>query len=190
MTREHGTIHGRFQPFHQAHLHMARLAFQHCDELTVGITNPDPERLREETEENHRHRPEHNPFTYWERYRIIKSSLLEDGFAPRSFNICPFDINHMERGLWRHYMPQQATWFLRVKGEWGATKKKRLESHGLTVETLPYEQYTQISGTKIRKQMAAGEDWTRDLPPGAVDVLRELDPAERIKRIRREGAED
>lgn len=184
MSIKHGTIHGRFQPFHQAHLHMARLAFEQCDELTVGITNPDPNRLREEEEEPHRHRPEHNPFTYWERYRIIKTSLLMDGFEPGRFNISPFDINHMEHGLWKHYMPEDAVWFLRVKAEWGEKKKERLESHGLTVRTLPYERYTDISGTEIREKMANGGDWTAELPPGAVKVLREMEPRDRINRIR------
>jgi len=41
-------IHGRFQPFHNGHLEYLRGAASRCDEIFVGITNPDPERIRPE----------------------------------------------------------------------------------------------------------------------------------------------
>ena len=43
MTRvARGMIHGRFQPFHLGHLEYLRGAAERCDEVFVGITNPDP----------------------------------------------------------------------------------------------------------------------------------------------------
>ena len=41
-------IHGRFQPFHNGHLEYLRGAAECCDELFVGITNPDPARVKPE----------------------------------------------------------------------------------------------------------------------------------------------
>ncbi|TMK95420.1 MAG: hypothetical protein E6G42_02925 [Actinobacteria bacterium] len=41
-------VHGRFQPFHNGHLEYLRGAAARCDELFVGITNPDPRRIKEE----------------------------------------------------------------------------------------------------------------------------------------------
>ena len=41
-------IHGRFQPFHNGHLDYLRGALARCDELFVGITNPDPRHARPE----------------------------------------------------------------------------------------------------------------------------------------------
>ena len=41
-------IHGRFQPFHNGHLEYLRGAAAQSGEVFVGITNPDPQRIREE----------------------------------------------------------------------------------------------------------------------------------------------
>ena len=43
-----GMIHGRFQPFHNGHLEYLRGAAARSDEVFVGITNPDPSRVKEE----------------------------------------------------------------------------------------------------------------------------------------------
>lgn len=174
-TVDHGTIHGRFQPFHRGHLRMARLALDRCEELTVGLTNPDPDRVAEETSDRHRHRPENNPMTFWERYRLVRGVFLEDGVPAARFTIVPFDVNHMDSTRWDHYMPRTARWFLRVKGEWGEEKVRRLERHGLTVERLPFDRYTDVSGTDIRRSIVSGdEDWTDWVPPPGVKLLRSM----------------
>jgi len=64
-------IHGRFQPFHNGHLEYLRGAAASCDELFVGITNPDPWRVKEEPSDPLRHLPESNPFTYVERLLMV-----------------------------------------------------------------------------------------------------------------------
>jgi cytidyltransferase-like protein len=48
-------IHGRFQPFHRGHLEYMRGASERCDELWVGITNPDPARVKPEASDPARH---------------------------------------------------------------------------------------------------------------------------------------
>jgi cytidyltransferase-like protein len=49
MTRvRRGMIHGRFQPFHLGHLEYLRGAAGRCDEIIVGITNPDYEGVGKE----------------------------------------------------------------------------------------------------------------------------------------------
>lgn len=179
---DHGTIHGRFQPFHRGHLRLARLALERCDELTVGLTNPDPGHVAEESSDRHRHRPENNPMTFWERYRLVREVLLEDGVPAGRFAVVPFDINGMDSTPWDHYMPRSARWFLRVKGEWGEAKVRRLEQHGLTVEPLPFDRYTDVSGTGIRRSIASGDDdWTKRVPPPGVQLLRSMGIPERIR---------
>lgn len=180
----HGTIHGRFHPFHRGHLRLARLARDRCDELTVGITNPDPSSRQKENEDPERHRPENNPMTFWERYRVIRAVLLEDGFDPFGLNIVPFDINHMDDEPWQHYMPPEAKWFIRVKGEWGEAKVQRLESHGLDVVRLPYDRYTEISGTDIRRAIGEGDwTWEDDVPSPVPRLLRSMGVVDRIQSL-------
>ena len=65
-------IHGRFQPFHNGHLEYLRGAAACSDDVFVGITNPDPRRIREESSDPLRHLPESNPFTYAERLLMIE----------------------------------------------------------------------------------------------------------------------
>jgi nicotinamide-nucleotide adenylyltransferase len=51
-------IHGRFQPFHNGHLEYLRGAAERSDEVFVGVTNPDPQRIKEEATDPLRHLPE------------------------------------------------------------------------------------------------------------------------------------
>ena len=48
LVNARGMIHGRFQPFHNGHLEYLRGAAERSEEVFVGITNPDPARIRPE----------------------------------------------------------------------------------------------------------------------------------------------
>ena len=72
-------IHGRFQPFHNGHLEYLRGAAERSDEVFVGITNPDPQRIKEEATDPLRHLPESNPFTYVERLLMIEAVAKDEG---------------------------------------------------------------------------------------------------------------
>ena len=72
-------IHGRFQPFHNGHLEYLRGAAAQSDEVFVGITNPDPQRIKEEPSDPLRHLPESNPFTYVERLLMIEAVAEDEG---------------------------------------------------------------------------------------------------------------
>ena len=74
-----GMIHGRFQPFHNGHLEYLRGAAERSDEVFVGITNPDPQRIKEEATDPLRHLPESNPFTYVERLLMIEAVAKDEG---------------------------------------------------------------------------------------------------------------
>ncbi len=74
-----GMIHGRFQPFHNGHLAYLRGAAARCDEVFVGITNPDPSRIKPEASDPLRHLPESNPYTYVERLLMVEAAALDAG---------------------------------------------------------------------------------------------------------------
>jgi nicotinamide-nucleotide adenylyltransferase len=54
-------IHGRFQPFHNGHLEYLRGAAERSDEVWIGITNPDRERIKPEASDPLRHLPDSTP---------------------------------------------------------------------------------------------------------------------------------
>ena len=98
-----GMIHGRFQPFHNGHLEYLRGAAARCDEVFVGITNPDPERIKPEPADPLRHLPESNPYTYVERLLMVKAAARDAGIAPQRLHVTPFPVNEPE--LWPPYVP-------------------------------------------------------------------------------------
>ena len=165
-----GMIHGRFQPFHNGHLEYLRGAAARCDELFVGITNPDPRRIKEEPSDPLRHLPESNPFTYVERLLMIEAVAADEGIHA---HVIPFPVNEPE--LWPAYLPAGVTQYLRLFSDWGGTKLERLRAAGYEVVVLDEGAEKEISGADVRAAMRDGEAWESLVPPGVARVIRSLD---------------
>jgi nicotinamide-nucleotide adenylyltransferase len=163
-------IHGRFQPFHNGHLEYLRGAAARCDELFVGITNPDPRRIKEEPSDPLRHLPESNPFTYVERLLMI-AAVAADERVPA--HVIPFPVNEPE--LWPAYVPDGVTQYLRLFSDWGGTKLERMREAGYEVVVLDEGAEKGISGADVRAAMRAGDGWEELVPPGVARVIRSLD---------------
>ena len=110
-------IHGRFQPFHNGHLEYLRGAADRSDEVWIGITNPDPERIKPEASDPLRHLPESNPFSYAERLLMVKAAAADLGLEPAAVHVVPFPVNEPE--LWPAYVPEGVTQYLRLFSAWG-----------------------------------------------------------------------
>ncbi|MBA3734476.1 MAG: adenylyltransferase/cytidyltransferase family protein [Actinobacteria bacterium] len=162
-------IHGRFQPFHNGHLEYLRGAAERSDEVFVGITNPDPQRIKEEPTDPLRHLPESNPFTYVERLLMIEAVAQDEGIHA---HVIPFPVNEPE--LWNAYVPPRLTQYLRLFSEWGGTKLERLREAGYEVVILDQGMEKQISGTDVRAALRSGGEWEALVPGGVVRVIRSL----------------
>ena len=162
-----GMVHGRFQPFHLGHLAYLLGAAGRCDELYVGITNPDPERVRPDPLDAARHLPESNPYTYAERQLMIKAAALEAGLDLARVHVIPFPVNEPE--LWPAYVPAGVTHYIRLFSPWGDGKRERLEAAGYEVVVLDEGVAKDVSGADVRAALAAGAAtaW-RALVPGSV----------------------
>src|SRR5438046_7308476 len=160
-------IHGRFQPFHTGHLEYLRGAAARSDHVFVGITNPDPRRIREEPSDPLRHLPESNPFTYVERLLMI-SAVAEDEGIP--VHVIPFPVN--EPDLWPAYVPPAVTQYLRLFSEWGGAKLDRLREAGYEVVVLDEGAEKEISGRDVREALQSGADWESLVPVGVARVIR------------------
>ena len=163
-------IHGRFQPFHNGHLEYLRGAAARSDELFVGITNPDPTRVKPEPSDPLRHLPESNPYTYAERLLMIEAVAADEGIDA---HVIPFPVNEPE--LWPAYVPPRVTQFLRLFSDWGGTKLERLRSAGYEVVVLDEGAEKEISGADVRAAMRAGDEWESLVPPGVARIIRALD---------------
>jgi cytidyltransferase-like protein len=165
-----GMIHGRFQPFHNGHLEYLRGAAARSDEVFVGITNPDPQRVKEEASDPLRHLPESNPFTYVERLLMVEAVAADEGIHA---HVIPFPVNEPE--LWAAYVPPGVTQYLRLFSEWGGTKLDRMRDAGYEVVVLDEGAEKQISGADVRAALRSGKDWEELVPPGVARVIRSLE---------------
>jgi cytidyltransferase-like protein len=163
-------IHGRFQPFHKGHLEYLKGAAEHCDEVWVGITNPDPTRIKPERSDPLRHLPESNPYSYAERLLMVKAAAQDAGIALERLHVIPFPVNEPE--LWSAYVPDDVTQFIRLFSDWGGTKLDRLREAGYDVVVLDEGADKEISGADVREAIRTGGDWESLVPPGVARVLR------------------
>jgi cytidyltransferase-like protein len=168
-----GMIHGRFQPFHKGHLEYLRGAAERCDEVFVGITNPDPTRVKPETSDPARHLPESNPWSYAERLLMVKAAADDLGLDPARVHVIPFPVNEPE--LWPAYVPEGVTQYLRLFSDWGGEKLDRLRGAGYEVVVLDEGAAKEISGSQVREALRSGGEWESLVPPGVARVLRTLE---------------
>jgi nicotinamide-nucleotide adenylyltransferase len=166
-------VHGRFQPFHNGHLEYLRGAYQRSSEVFVGITNPDPRRIKPEASDPLRHLPESNPWSYAERLLMVKAAARDDGLDLARIHVIPFPVNEPE--LWPAYVPQGVTQYLRLFSEWGGTKLDRMREAGYDVVVLDEGVEKQISGADVRAALRDGGDWEALVPLGVARVIRSLE---------------
>jgi nicotinamide-nucleotide adenylyltransferase len=181
MAHRYGMIHGRFQPFHNGHWEYARAALARCDFLLIGITNPDPSFIVPEVADRKRHLPEANPFTFFERQRMIQETLIEAAVAASRVAIVPFPIHHPE--WWRYYCPRETVQFVRIFSSWGQEKLQRFRQHGWQAEVLNEGAAKELSGSEVRWRLLHEQGWEDLVPLGSVRVLREIEAVQRLREV-------
>jgi nicotinamide-nucleotide adenylyltransferase len=166
-------IHGRFQPFHNGHLEYLLAALERCETLIIGITNPDPTQISQEPESEHRHRPDSNPFTFFQRLLMIRQLVLElDVASEERVIFVPFPINFPDR--WHYYVPSDVVHYVRVFSPWEQAKVERLRSFGYAVEILHEGIAKEVEATEVRQRMANGECWQELVPATVARVIEEI----------------
>jgi nicotinamide-nucleotide adenylyltransferase len=168
-----GMIHGRFQPFHNGHLEYLCGAYERSQEIFVGITNPDPTRIKPEASDPLRHLPGSNPWTYADRLVMVKAAARDAGLDLARVHVIPFPVNEPE--LWPAYIPAGVTQYIRVFSEWGGTKLDRLREAGYEIVVLDEGAAKEVSGADVREAIREGGEWETLVPAGVARVIRSLD---------------
>jgi len=175
-----GSIHGRFQPFHNEHLEYALSALEHCDFLWIGITQYDIEELQTCQKSPNRSSIISNPLTYLERIEIIRSALIEANIDNSKFSFVPFPIDQPEK-LYQ-YIDTKTICFTTVRESWNKSKIDRLRAAGYEVHIL-WENLEEklISSTLIRNSVIADDNkWKEMVLPSTKEYLLKLDLKSRI----------
>ena len=162
-------VSGRFQPLHRQHVELFERALQEAGHLIVAITNPDPGALYRSSASTHRHRPQDNPFTYFERSRFVAAALRERGWLARA-TIVPFDLG--VPAYWASYVPLAALQFVRVYSPWEEAKVDLLRNAGYTVRALAGDAAHRVNGSTIRTLIRAGGAWEPDVPDAVRPLVR------------------
>ena len=178
---ELGFIHGRFQLFHNDHLNYALLAKAQCKKLIVGITSPENAALIREEIDPPRSEAASNPFTYYERFNMVKVALLKAGIPREDFEIVPYPIERPELGY--NYVAVSATSFFTSYDDWGYEKLHRLGELGYGTYVLFDKREKAMCSTEIRQKIFNGEDWSKMVPKAVYDYIMDNGLTEKVIRL-------
>lgn len=171
-----GSIHGRFQPFHNAHLAYARAALARVDHLYIGLTRVFPDPGIGAATAPHRQLNDNNPLTYYDRCSIIRASIMDSGIDLSRISIGPFpiEIPYKIHEFWPRDFPCYTT----IVDDWNREKIKILENHGHQVMVLDNVVPNGLpisSGSEIRRMIRdADPSWKSFVSQGAVGVIERL----------------
>jgi len=152
-----------------------------CENLVVGITNPDPMLSREDEADPTRSTLLANPLTYFERYLMVVEALNDEGVDSRDFSVVPFPINLPE--LYRYYVPMDAVFFITICDTWGERKFDLLTGQGLHVEVMwrRTPDTKGLTGSEIRRKIVFGEPWEHLVPRSSARLLTKWNVVERLR---------
>ena len=180
-TISEGSVHGRFQPFHNEHLEYVLTAHKQCEFLWIGITKYDLEAEVSPLGRD-REKPESNPLTYFERIAIIAESLTDTGIARDTFAFTPFPIEHPHK--LKQFLSPSVVCFTTICEDWNREKIEVLKSHGYAVRVL-WEREKKVAGIRIREQIMRGEtDWKGQVPAATARAIERLNLGERLRHLR------
>ncbi len=185
-----GIAQGRFHIIHWGHVEYLLKAKERCEYLVIGVTDCDTERAYfnyNDALKNYDNRDENLlqpyrsfdkpifPFTFYDRLRMIKDTLVAEGINSQEFDIVPFPVHKLY--ILKYYIPVDAVIFATIYDDWGITKVEMFEKMGFNVEILwkrsLEDRFT--TGTEVRRRMIANEKWDHLVPKPVYDYIKKLD---------------
>jgi nicotinamide mononucleotide adenylyltransferase len=177
-----GSVHGRFQPFHNEHLEYVLAAHQRCEFLWIGITKYDVTAIDLNPLGAARERPENNPLTFFERVRIIREALLEAGVPAGSFGFVPFPIEAPQR--LPSFMSPAIPCYTTICEPWNREKIDVLRAQGYLVNVLWEKSSKKVTGSAIRKDIVeGGSKWRTMVPAATARAVDQLDLRNRLLKL-------
>jgi nicotinamide-nucleotide adenylyltransferase len=168
-----GLMAGRFQPFHNGHLALARQVLDECDELIIVVGSAQFNFI------------DKDPFTAGERLLMIHGALAEAGVDLSRCYIVPYH-NDENNARWLGYLRSQVPPFDVVySGNEFVTHLAKSLDRSLAVRKPEFEKKKEYNGTNIRRLMASGGAWKHLVPPAVAKVIESVDGDERVRVLAR-----
>ena len=157
---------GRFQPFHNGHRHMVEEIADDVGEIVLGIGSAG---------DSHTTR---NPFTAGERVMMVTKAVDD---LPVTTYVVP--IEDLDRNsVWVSHV-QSMTPRFDVAYSNNPLVIRLFEEADVEVRQSPMFRRDVLEGTELRERIIHGRDWEDLVPDAVVDVITEVDGAERIRQI-------
>lgn len=168
-----GMVHGRFQPFTIGHMEYVVYALERADRLIVGITNPISGESEVSSEDDHRHLSSSNPYTYYERARMVVESVrLDSRTRDRVGDVTVVPLFLDDVSSWNSFFPSPSACvqYINLFDGWDEEKKSRFESYGYLTEDVGLPRI--VSATEVRRMLDEGSGgWRSLVPMGTLKVL-------------------
>ncbi|MEO9296138.1 MAG: nicotinamide-nucleotide adenylyltransferase [Nitrososphaera sp.] len=171
MKFKRGLLTGRFQPFHNGHLALARQAMAECDELVIVIGSAQFNFI------------EKDPFTAGERLTMIHAALKE---AKMDLERCyvisvPNDENNAR---WLAGLRSQVPAFDAIySGNEFVGYLASFYDKSIAIKKPKFVSRKEYNGSNIRSLIAAGRKWDHLVPPAVARAIRDFKGEERIRMM-------
>ncbi|MDP7282377.1 MAG: adenylyltransferase/cytidyltransferase family protein [Candidatus Undinarchaeales archaeon] len=143
-----GLFIGRFQPFHNGHLHVIKQILKECDKIIIGIGSANSEIT------------EQNPLTSTKRKELIEQVLQSENITNYRIVLINDQETHQ---LWADEVRKKANPFDTMYVSGDNVRLDFIKSCGFEVKEVDF--LDGISATKIRELKKNGQPWQQFVPP-------------------------
>lgn len=166
---KHGLFVGRFQPFHNGHLHAVKFALKKVEMLWIAIGSAD------------KSYEQRNPFTAGERLAMIKAALDANKINPKKWLAVPVNDVDMH-SLWVSQVDILVQKYDIVFTN-DPFSSMLFKEHGKKVMKIPFLKRKILEGTEIRRKIADNENWKTFVPKPVAEIITQIDGMNRIKLL-------
>jgi nicotinamide-nucleotide adenylyltransferase len=171
MTAKRGLMIGRFQPFHNGHLALARQILKECDELVVAIGSAQFNFI------------EKDPFTAGERLSMIHGALAEARLDLSRCYLIPIP-NDDNNARWLANLRSMLPEFEDLYSGNGFVKHlARSLDPKIKIREPKFEKKMEYNGSNIRDLVVSGGKWKALIPAAVAREMERIGGVERVRML-------
>ena len=164
---------GRFQPFHNGHLALAKQILKECEEIIIVIGSAQFNFI------------EKDPFTAGERMSMIHNALAQAGIDLHHCFIVPVP-NDENNARWLAYIKSMVPPFQVVySGNEFVRHLVQEQDSTIEVKEPKFVKLKEYNGTNIRQLITDGKPWKQLVPGAIAEFIEQVNGVERIQMLKR-----